>query len=112
MKKYVYPVILFSSADDKSYTVLFPDLDVVASGETVEEAYLEAEDYLKAYLEFAGKMQSQIASPSTYIETEKMNPKRIVLLADAEVSEELNLTPEEEEYKNFVQKYLTTSEEQ
>jgi len=106
MKKYVYPVILFTDADNKSYTVLFPDLDIVASGETVEEAYLEAEDYLKAYLEFAGKMNSQISSPSTFIETEKMNPKRTVLLAGAEVSDQLNLTKEEEEYKNFVQKYL------
>lgn len=111
MKKYVYPVILFSDANNKSYTVLFPDLDIVASGETVEEAYLEAEDYLKAYLEFAIKMSSNVSNPSTYLETEKMNPKRIVLLADAEVSGDLNLTPEEEEYKNFVQKYLTTSEE-
>ena len=111
MKKYVYPVILFSDADDKSYTVLFPDLDIVASGDTVEEAYLEAEDYLKAYLEFANKMGSVVSNPSTYLETEKMNPKRIVLLADAEISGELNLSPEEEEYKNFVQKYLTTSEE-
>ena len=46
-----------------------------------------------------------------YLETEKMNPKRIVLLADAEVSGSLHLTQEEEEYKNFVKKYLTTSEE-
>ena len=112
MKKYVYPVILFTDADNKSYTVLFPDLDIVASGDTVEEAYLEAGDYLKAYLEFASKMNSQISNPSTYHETEKMNPKRIVLLADAEISGELQLTPEEEEYKNFVQKYLSTAEDQ
>ena len=111
MKKYVYPVILFSDTNNKNYTVLFPDLDIVASGETVEEAYLEAEDYLKAYLEFANKMNSQVANPSTYLETERMNPKRIILLADAEISGDLNLSPEEEEYKNFVQKYLITSEE-
>jgi len=111
MKKYVYPVILFTDAQNKSYTVLFPDLDIVASGETVEEAYLEAEDFLKSYLEFAIKMNSQVSSPSTYEETEKMNPKRIVLLADAEVSENFQLTPKEAEYKNFVQKYLYTSED-
>ena len=91
---------------------MFPDLDIVASGDTVEEAYLEAEDYLKAYLEFASKMNSQISSPSTYLETEKMNPKRIVLLADAEINGFLDLTPEEEEYKNFVQKYLTVAEDE
>ena len=111
MNKYVYPVILFADAENKNYTVLFPDLDIVASGETVEDAYLEAEDYLKAYLEFAVKMGSQISSPSTYIEIEKLNPKRVVLLTNAEVSNKLNLTKEEEEYKNFVQKYLYTSED-
>ena len=112
MKKYVYPVILFTDSENKGYTILFPDLDIVASGDTVEEAYLEAEDYLKAYLEFASKMNSQISSPSTYLETEKMNPKRIVLLADAEINGFLDLTPEEEEYKNFVQKYLTVAEDE
>ena len=111
MKKYLYPVILFTDAENKSYTVLFPDLDIVASGDTVEDAYLEAEDFLKAYLEFAGKMNSQIPNASTYEDTEKLNPKRIVLLADAVVDDKLKLTKEEEEYKNFVQKYLYNSED-
>ena len=89
----------------------FPDLDIVANGDTVEDAYLEAEAYLEASLEFASKMKSEIAHPSTYLDTEKMNPKRIVLLADAQVSDGLVLTEEEEAYKNFVQKYLYTSED-
>lgn len=111
MKKYVYPVILFADAENKNYTVLFPDLDIVASGDTVEEAYLEAEAYLESYLEFASKMKTQIAHPSTYLETEKMNPKRIVLLTDAQVADNLVLTEEEEAYKNFVEKYLYTAED-
>lgn len=111
MKKYVYPVILFTDAEEKSYTVLFPDLDIVSSGETVEEAYLEAEDFLKAYLEFAGKMESEITAPSTYADTEKLNPKRTVLLADAQVADGLVLTQEEQEYKNFLQKYVYDSED-
>ena len=111
MKKYVYPVILFSDADNKSYTVLFPDLDIVASGETVEEAYLDAEDYLKSYLEFATKMENDIVAPTSFVDTQKMNPKRVVLLADAEVSGRIVLSQEEEGYKNFIQKYLYTSED-
>lgn len=111
MKKYVYPVILFSDAENKSYTVLFPDLDIVANGDTVEEAYVEAEEFLKSYLEFAIKMNSKISNPSTYIETEKMNPKRIVLLADAEVASSVQLTEEEKEYKNFIQKFMIAAED-
>ena len=111
MKKFVYPVILFEDAENKNYTVLFPDLDIVAGGETVEEAYLEAEDYLKSYLEFANKMSSEVAQPTSFVDTEKLNPKRVVLLADAEISGAINLTKEEEEYKNFIQKYLYSAED-
>ena len=110
MKKYVYPVILFEDAEKKYYTVLFPDLDIVASGETVEDAYLEAEDYLKSFLEFAEKMNSKISLPSTYLDTEKLNPKRIVLLADAETKGDYTLTDEEVTYKNFIAKYVTDAE--
>ena len=109
MKKYVYPVLVFETSE-KSYTILFPDLDIVASGETVEEAYLEAEDFLKSYLEFAEKLESKITSPTSYVDTEKLNPKRTVLLADAEVSGEYSLTEDEKEYKNFISKYLVTEE--
>ena len=111
MKKYVYPVILFEVGDEGHYTVLFPDLDIVASGDTVEEAYLEAESYLKAYLEFAEKMQSNISNPSTYNDTVKLNPKRVVLLADADVEGNYQLTDEENEYKNFVAKFLYNTED-
>lgn len=106
MKKFVYPVILFADAEKKYYTVLFPDLDIVASGETVEQAYIAAGDYLQSYLEFAGKMNTEITSPSTFEDTQALNPKRIVLLADAEVGEEFKLTAEEVEYKNFLQGYV------
>ena len=111
MKKYVYPVILFEVGENENYTVLFPDLDIVASGETVEEAYLEAEEYLKTYLEFVEKMQTKISAPSTFEETEKLNPKRNVLLADAEVDGNYQLTDDEVQYKNFIAKYLINDSE-
>ena len=81
MKKYAYPVILFYSEEEKNYTVLIPDLDIVASGETVEKAYLSAEDYLETFLDFAEKMESPI---TTFDDTQRVNPKRIILLVDAE----------------------------
>ncbi len=112
MKKYVYPVILFDVNEGKNYTVLFPDLDIIASGETVEDAYVEAEEYLQTYLEFAEKMKSTIPSPTSYLDTEKLNPKRIVLLADAETKGETTLTNEEQSYKNFLQQYLVDSSEE
>lgn len=112
MKKYVYPVVLFADDKKKSFTVLFPDLDIVATGATVEEAFLEAEDFLKSYLEFAGKMGNKAARASTFEEVRMMNPKRIVLLTAANISNEIKLTPEEEEYKNFIAQYLVDSEDE
>lgn len=113
MKKYVYPAILFESEEEnvKVYNIFFPDLDIVSSGETVEEAFLGAEDYLQAYLKIAVKMESQIPAPSTFEETEKMNPKRYILLASGEVEDIYQLTPDEEKYKNFVKKYLVSTED-
>ena len=111
MKKFIYPIVLFSDKTDKTYTVLFPDLDIVACGETVEEAYTLAEDYLQAYLEFATKMDAEVPEPTKYEDAIKLNPQRFVLLADAVVTDGLALTSQEENYKNFVEKYLVDTEE-
>ena len=111
MKNFIYPIVLFSDKTDNTYTILFPDLDIVACGETVEDAYYEAGDYLKSYLEFAVKMGADIPVATKYEDALKLNPQRFVLLADADVPDELSLTPQEEGYKNFVQKYLVNSEE-
>ena len=111
MKKYVYPVVLFADEKKGEFTMLFPDLDIVASGTTVEDAFIEAEDFLRSYLEFSSKMGNKVVAASTFEEVKMMNPKRIVLLASVTISEELKLTKEEEEYKNFLSQYLVDVEE-
>lgn len=111
MKKYVYPVILFFSEEEKNYTVLIPDLDIVASGETVEKAYLSAEDYLETFLDFAEKMESPISPATTFVDIQRMNPKRIILLVDAETEGGKNLSSDEQNYKNFVAQFVCQSED-
>lgn len=106
MKKYVYPVILFYSEEENNYTVLIPDLDIVASGDTVENAYLSAEDYLETFLDFAEKMESPINSATSYDDTARMNPKRIILLVDAETENSKVLSSGEQQYKNFVAQFI------
>lgn len=110
MKKFVYPVILFKSNEENNYTVLIPDLDIVACGDTVEQAYLSAQDYLETFLEFAVKMESPIAEATTFDDTLKLNPSRIVLLIDADVEEALALTEGEKEYKNFIAQFIEAEE--
>ncbi len=107
MEKFVYPMVLFTNSDGQGYTVLYPDLDIVTSGDTVEEAYLRAKDYLQSFLEIATKFESTLSDASTYEEARGLNPKRIVLLSDANLeSSSLVLTRKEKEYNNFMKKFL------
>jgi len=111
MRKFVYPVILFKSEDEESYTILISDLDIVSTGDTVEKAYLSAEDYLETFLKFAIKMQAPITPATSFADTEKLNPKRTVLLVSVSVDGAEELTSAEEEYKNFLHQFVYQSEE-
>ena len=103
MKRFVYPMVIFENKNDKEYTVLFPDLDIVTCGSTVEEAYVKGRDYLDTYLDLAVKFESDLPAPSTYEEAEGMNPKRIVLLADSKLDvENVSLSAEEASYKVMI----------
>lgn len=107
MKRFVYPMVIFENKNDKEFTVLFPDLDIVTSGNTVEEAYIKGRDYLDSYLDIAVKFDSEISAPSTYVEAEGMNPKRIVLLADSKIEEEnLSISAEEASYKTMIKNII------
>jgi len=103
MKRFVYPMVIFEDKETSEFTVLFPDLDIVTSGNTVEEAYLKGQDYLDSYIDIAVKFETDLSIPSTYIEAKGMNPKRVVLLADSEIDEQnISLSAEEASYKAMV----------
>ncbi|MBQ9790849.1 MAG: hypothetical protein IJW24_04615 [Clostridia bacterium] len=107
MKRFVYPMVVFEDKETSEYTVLFPDLDIVTSGNSVEEAYLKGKDYLDSYIDMAIKFESDLSSPCTYTEAKGMNPKRIVLLADSKVEEQnITLSQEEASYKTMIKKVI------
>ena len=111
MKKCVYPLIVYADRNENCYVGIFPDLDITASGNTVEETFVSAVENLQMFLDFASKMESDISSPSTYEETVLMNPKRIVLLGGVEVNvDNLEITKEEQRYKNFLSNLLEDKE--
>lgn len=112
MKKCVYPLVVYANKEDNCYYGIFPDLDIMAYGDTVEETFLQALDNLQMFLEFAHKMDSEISSPSTYEETSMMNPKRVVLLEGVEVDvDNLELTDSEQKYKNLMANLLIDKED-
>ena len=49
MKRYIYPMVLFTDENDL-YTALYPDLNLLASGSSIEDVYARATDYLDFYL--------------------------------------------------------------
>lgn len=103
MKNCVYPLVVYADKEENRYIGLFPDLDLTASGLTVEETYLSATENLKMFLDFASKMETDISVPSTYVETVGLNPKRVVLLTVCAVdNENLILSRDEQSYKQFL----------
>lgn len=111
MKRYIYPMVLFTDEDDL-YTALYPDLNLLASGSSIEDVYARANDYLSFYVMSALKFETKLASMSTYAEIQALNPKKIVLLGSADVEEEsIVLTEQEKSDKNFLNEFVFTEED-
>lgn len=111
MKRYIYPMVLFTDENDL-YTALFPDLNLLASGSTIEEVYSRANDYLDFYIVSAIKFGIPLASMSTYAETRALNPQKIVLLASVQVEEDdIILTKQEQTERDFLKEFMFTEVE-
>lgn len=85
MQQYVFPAILYKDPESKGYTVVFHDLNYLCTeGETVEDAFLRAKEFLEVYCRCALEYNGEIEIATRYedVETDKKN---IVLLVDAEI---------------------------
>ena len=111
MRRYIYPMVLFTDENDL-YTALYPDLNLLASGFSIEDVYSRATDYLGFFLTSSLKYDAKIASQSSYAEIQALNPQKIVLLGCAEVDEDaIVLNDEEEADKNFLKEFVFTEED-
>jgi predicted RNase H-like HicB family nuclease len=110
MKRYIYPMVLFTD-ENEMYTALYPDLNLLASGSSIEDVYARANDYLNFYVVSAHKFETAISNMSTYAEIQALNPKKIVLLGSAYVEEDsIVLTEQEKAEKNFLNEFVFTEE--
>ena len=108
MKRYIYPMVLFTDEND-TYTALFPDLNLLASGFSVEDVYSRANSYLEFYLKSVLKYDAKLQSMSTYAEIQALNPTKIVLLGSAVIEEDLLvLTEDEQKEKRFLHEFVFT----
>ena len=108
MKRYIYPMVLFTD-ENESYTALYPDLNLLASGFSIEDVYARANEYLNFYVTSSLKYETNIVNGSTYSEIQALNPNRIVLLGSAVIDEDtIILTDEEQVEKNFLKEFILT----
>ena len=108
MKRYIYPMVLFTD-ENESYTALYPDLNLLASGFSIEDVYARANEYFNFYVVSALKYETNIINGSTYSEIQALNPNRIVLLGSAVVDEDvIVLTDDEQVEKNFLNEFVFT----
>lgn len=111
MKRYIYPMVLFTDENDL-YTALYPDLNLLASGTSIEDVYVRATDYLDFYLNSALKYETKIANMSTYTEIQALNPKKIVLLGYVDIDDDsIILSEREQTEKNFLEEFIFTEED-
>lgn len=85
MKDLIYPAVLYKDKETGWYTIAIHDLGIVTQGETVENAYVNAKDYLSAMCECAVKFECEIDAPSPFIDVWNKNKGSIVLLIDAQM---------------------------
>lgn len=86
MKVVMYPAVLYYDNDADCYSVAIHDIGVFTEGETIEEAYLSAKEFLSVYTEYTIELKSDFEAATPYIDVKKENEKNIVLL----VSKSLN----------------------
>lgn len=86
MKQFVYPIVLYFDNDASCYTVAFHDLDIFTEGDTVEEAFLKAKEFLEAYLDCSVEFNETPEAATEYLKVAKESGENIVLLIEATLS--------------------------
>lgn len=89
-QQFVFPAVLYYDEDSSNYAVAFNDLDVFTEGETVEDAFRSAKDYLEAYIKFSMHLNNEIELATSYLVVRENHSNDIVLLVDADVDAEEN----------------------
>lgn len=64
MQRFLYPAVFYKVEDE--YKVLLPDANISTEGVVMEEAYLYAQEFLKAYLTYALKFDLDYNLPTDY----------------------------------------------
>lgn len=87
-QQFVYPAVLYYDEENNNYAVAFNDLDIYTEGDSVEDAFKSAKEYLFAYLECSNHINNELEQPTSYIIVKNEHQADIVLLVDSELDSE------------------------
>lgn len=89
MKQFIYPAVLYRfDEDENTYTVSFPDINVCCDGDSVEDAFIKAKNFLYAYCLCSLRLGNKINRPTSYLNMVDKYEDKIVLLVDCLVKDE------------------------
>lgn len=80
VSQFVYPAIFVKNED--IVAVNFPDLGITTDGESYEEAFLFAKDFLHAYILYALRCDVELPEPSFFADIDDKNIFNKVMLLD------------------------------
>ena len=80
MKQYLFPAVFIKAEDE--YVAVFPDLNITTEGDTIEEAYLFAKDYLRVYCSYTLKFDVELDRPSKFEQVQAKYINDVVMLVD------------------------------
>lgn len=84
MKQYTYPAVFYYDEEYNQYAVEFSDICIYAEGDTIEDAYQNAQEYLKKYLDCCDELGVEPNKPGTYNFVEQNHPNGKTMLVTVE----------------------------
>ena len=78
--QFTYPAVFYYDEEYSDYAVEFSDICIYTEGETMEDAYQNAQKFLLAYLETCEELHIAPNEPNKYENTLKLHPNGKVML--------------------------------
>ena len=78
MKRYTYPAVVYH--EDGIFALHVSDLNLVASGNSIEEVFEQTIVQLELFLNCSVHLEYEIPEPSAFTDVAKGKPKNVVLL--------------------------------
>lgn len=84
MAKFVYPAIFYYDNDYNNYAVALPDVNIYTEGDTIEDAYKNAQEFLLSYLDCCEQLNQAPEKPSVFNEVVNAHKQDTVMLVSVE----------------------------